>query len=229
MQTHRGPPHHLCAFVQQDPPGPRALHEAKICCRNHTTIFRFTKLFHTAAHHLPAAVSPSASPRGTPGHRSLPEHPPPCEALSPWSSTSAAIPGTARTSTPTAAACAARPSVPIAKAAEAQPASWERDAADPENAARRDATLGDALKLLLRTSEENRPAPDAAAQRPPCSTGTRPATSCESGPTSTRVTVPYPLLGLHPRESRPLCLAAASRGRMERLDPQGARHPARGA
>ena len=40
------------------------------------------------------------------------------------------------------------------KAAEARARQWERDAADPEYAARRDATLDDALKLLLRDREE---------------------------------------------------------------------------
>jgi integrase len=40
------------------------------------------------------------------------------------------------------------------KAAEARARQWERDAADPESAARRDATLDDALKLLLRQREE---------------------------------------------------------------------------
>ncbi len=40
------------------------------------------------------------------------------------------------------------------KAAEARARQWERDAADPEHAARRDATLDDALALLIRNRRE---------------------------------------------------------------------------
>jgi len=86
------------------------------------------------------------------------------------------------------------------KAAEARARLWERDAADPEHAARRNATLGDALSLLLRTREEQaragrRSAETALFYRHKAGHLTRVFETDANG-----APVPYPLLRLLPRE-----------------------------